>query len=75
MKHSVEKLSNELNKKVTILTLFTIFLAIPTLIAGIYGMNISLPFQANASILIILAGLVIGIWGLMFFVLKKIKII
>ncbi len=69
------KLSNDLNKKVTLLTVFTIFLTIPTLIAGIYGMNIVLPLQSNLNIFSILGIFVIGIWVLMFFILKKFKII
>lgn len=69
------KLSNDLNKKVTLLTIFTIFLTIPTLIAGIYGMNIVLPLQTNTGILGILGILVVGVWALMFFILKKSKVI
>lgn len=69
------KLSNDLNKKVTLLTIFTIFLTIPTLISGIYGMNIILPMQNSPNILIILGGLILGIWILMFFILKTFKII
>ncbi len=69
------KLSNDLNKKVTILTIFTIFLTIPTLIAGIYGMNIILPLQTSSNILTLLGGIVLGIWILMFTILKISKII
>jgi magnesium transporter len=38
-------ISNNLNKVVKILTSITIIIAIPTLVASIYGMNVSLPFQ------------------------------
>jgi len=38
-------ISNNLNKVVKILTSITIILAIPTLVASIYGMNVNLPFQ------------------------------
>ena len=69
------KLSNDLNKKVTLLTIFTIFLTIPTLVSGIYGMNIVLPMQSFSGILIILGILVLGIWALMFFILKIFKVI
>lgn len=69
------KLSNDLNKKVTLLTIFTIFLTIPTLVSGIYGMNINLPLQNSSNIFMILCFLVIGIWTLMFFILKKFKVI
>ena len=69
------KLSNDLNKTVTVLTIFTIFLSIPTLMASIYGMNINLPFQGNLNLLPFLGILVAGIWILMFSILKRHKMI
>ncbi len=38
-------ISNQLAERMRLLTIVTIILAIPTLIAGIYGMNINLPFD------------------------------
>ena len=38
-------ISNQLAERMRLLTIVTIILAIPTLIAGIYGMNIPLPFD------------------------------
>ena len=38
-------ISNQLAERMRILTIVTIILAIPTLIAGIYGMNVHLPFD------------------------------
>jgi len=40
-------LSNRLNKTISILTIFTVLISIPNLVAGIYGMNINLPFAEN----------------------------
>ena len=37
--------SNQLAERMRLLTIVTIILAIPTLIAGIYGMNVHLPFD------------------------------
>lgn len=37
--------SNQLAERMRLLTIVTIILAIPTLIAGIYGMNVPLPFD------------------------------
>ncbi|MCM1404031.1 MAG: magnesium transporter CorA family protein [Prevotella sp.] len=37
--------SNQLAERMRLLTIVTIILAIPTLIAGIYGMNVDLPFD------------------------------
>lgn len=38
-------ISNQLAERMRLLTIVTIILAIPTLIAGIYGMNVRLPFD------------------------------
>lgn len=69
------RLSNELNNTVKVLTIFTIFLSIPTLIASIYGMNVILPWQSSNVIYLILGGFLIGFWILMFFILKFFKIL
>jgi len=68
-------LSNNLNKILKILTLFTVFLTIPMLIGGIYGMNIKLPFQNAGFIFPLLFGITILIWAVIFFLFKKIRII
>jgi len=68
-------LSNRLNKTISILTVFTVLISLPNLIAGLYGMNIALPFAENplAFWYIIILNLI----GLIFVVLafKKNKII
>lgn len=64
------QLSNDLNRKVNLLTIFTIFLAIPTLISSIYGMNIHLPFQTNLALVYYLGALVVLAWGVLFYFLK-----
>jgi len=67
-------LTNNLNKVITILTIFTIFLTIPTVISSIYGMNVKLPFQNNSYILLLLTGITILIWLIVFAVFKKQKV-
>jgi magnesium transporter len=37
----------KINKVMTILTIFTAIIWIHTLIAGLYGMNVPLPFERN----------------------------
>jgi len=69
------KLSNDLNKTVTVLTLATILLAIPTLISSIYGMNISLPFQNSPNLLTGLGFIVLAIFGILIILMKKAKLI
>ncbi len=44
-------ISNNLNVTIHRLTLITIFLAVPTLMASLYGMNVPLPFQENPIVL------------------------
>jgi len=68
-------LTNNLNRIITVLTVFTIFLTIPTLISSIYGMNISLPLQNNPSIFLLLVGITVLIWIIVFFGFKRYKII
>ena len=40
-------LSNNLNKIIRFLTVFTILLAVPTTISSLYGMNVALPMQSD----------------------------
>jgi len=50
-------ISNNLNVTIHRLTLVTIFLAVPTLLASVYGMNIPLPLQENNFALYLIIGL------------------
>jgi magnesium transporter len=40
--------SNNLNRTIKILTIFTVLIMLPSMFYGMYGMNISLPFQNQA---------------------------
>jgi len=65
-------ISNNLNRIVKFLTSISIIVAIPTLIASLYGMNIGLPFQNNAFAFWIVIGLSIIISTTIgIFLLKK----
>lgn len=67
-------INNNLNNVMKYLTAATILLAAPTLIASIYGMNITLPFQQNAhafAIVMGISGLLAACIGAIFFVLSK----
>ncbi len=68
-------LSNNLNKTLKILTMFTVFLTIPTLLASIYGMNVSLPYQGHPAIFEILGGIVVLVWLIIFVGFKKAKVV
>ncbi len=49
-------ISNNLNVVMKFLTSITIIIALPTLIASIYGMNVKLPFQNNPYAFLIVMG-------------------
>lgn len=42
-------MSNDLNRIIRILTVLTVLISIPTLIASIYGMNVDLPFERSSA--------------------------
>ena len=56
-------ISNNLNRVMKILTSITIIIAIPTLIASFWGMNVPVPFENNSSgfLLMILVSLILTI--------------
>ncbi len=60
--------SNNLNNIMKILTSLTLVLTIPTIIGGIYGMNVKLPFaDSDGAFLLIMAGTVaLCIWAVRF---------
>ncbi len=64
-------LSNRLNRTITILTIFTIFISIPAAISGIYGMNIRLPFQQDPLAFYYILPVIVGIWIIFILYLKK----
>lgn len=49
-------ISNNMNVTIHRLTLVTIFLAVPTLIASFYGMNVNLPFDENPFVVYFILG-------------------
>jgi magnesium transporter len=59
-------ISNNLNQVMKTLTKITIILMLPTLLASLYGMNVELPFQAEAGAFTVIAltclALIMGGW-------------
>ncbi|AMB98544.1 hypothetical protein AWM75_00405 [Aerococcus urinaehominis] len=59
-------LNNNMNTIMKILTSWSILLTIPTIIAGIWGMNVDLPFTESDWAFIVLsvltAGMIIGVY-------------
>lgn len=64
-------LSNNLNRTIKILTLFTILINIPAAIAAIYGMNVSLPFDNNPFIFFYILGFIIFLIAIFLAFIKK----
>lgn len=67
-------INNNLNNVMKYLTAATIFLAVPTLIASIYGMNVNLPFQNSANAFSIVMGVstTLAVFvGAIFFILSR----
>lgn len=65
-------ISNNLNIVMKVLASVTILMAIPTIIGGIFGMNLKLPFaEDDPSGFPIVMGLTFGICGLVAFILYK----
>ncbi len=66
-------ISNNLNVVMKFLTSITIILALPTLIASIYGMNVHLPFQENSYAFAIVMGIsvMLSIVLVLVFIRKK----
>jgi magnesium transporter len=63
--------SNNLNTVMKFLAAITIVISIPTLIASLYGMNVSLPGESNALVFIYLVGLSIILSMLVIFLFRK----
>lgn len=66
-------LSNNRTQILKVLTLFTIFLTIPMVLSGIYGMNITLPFQTHENAFWFLMGSTGFIWIVSLFILRKLR--
>ena len=64
-------ISNNLNIVMKVLASVTILMAIPTIMSGIYGMNVALPFADNPYAFFIVMGITIGICSLVALLLFK----
>ena len=64
-------ISNNLNIVMKILTSLTILMAIPTLIASLYGMNVGLPFQDDPNSFWLLMFFMVLLAGSMIFLFKR----
>ncbi len=67
-------LSNKINRTITVLTIFTVFLTIPTVLSSIYGMNVPLPFQDQQNFILFFLIITIVLWIIAFISFKKIEV-
>ncbi|UWG98985.1 magnesium transporter CorA family protein [Dehalobacter sp. DCM] len=72
---SASIISNNLNMVMKFLTSMTIILAIPTMIASFWGMNVHVPFKDERLGFLIVAGIIIVITGATTYVLMRKKIL
>jgi magnesium transporter len=63
--------TNNLNKVFKRLTSIAIFLSIPTLVGGLYGMNVLLPFQDDIHAFALIIGMIVVISVAFFLYFKK----
>lgn len=66
-------ISNNLNRVMRFLTSVTIVLAIPSIVASFYGMNVGLPFQQHPAAFLITVGISLGLSALAVFYLARHK--
>ncbi|MBG9452726.1 hypothetical protein ABE61_01180 [Lysinibacillus sphaericus] len=64
---------NNLNSVLKILTTITIVLMIPTILGSVFAMNVSLPFEDQPFMFVIILGLMAGISGGLVYVFYKTK--
>lgn len=63
--------TNNLNKVFKRLTSIAIFLSIPTIVGGLYGMNVMLPFQNNPDAFSLVLIIIFFIVGIFVFIFKR----
>ncbi len=67
-------INNNVNQVVKLLTVTTILVAIPTLITGVFGMNVPIPLQERPYMFIVVLALMFGVSGLLAFLFYRWKL-
>ncbi len=67
--------ANSLNKTFKKLTSISIFMTIPTIIGGLYGMNLALPLSGNPNAFWLILGIVVAVTGLWVLLFKKLRLL
>lgn len=64
-------MSNNLNRIIRLLTILTVVISIPTLIASIYGMNVDLPLDDKSYAFSVVAGFSVAITAVLIVLFRK----
>jgi len=64
-------INNNVNQVVKLLTVTTILVAIPTLITGVFGMNVPIPYQTHPYMFAVVIALMVGVSGLLAYLFYK----
>lgn len=64
-------MTNNLNRVIRLLTSLTVILAVPTMIASLYGMNIHLPGENSSYAFIVIVGIIISIASVLLIIFFK----
>ncbi|MFC4453099.1 magnesium transporter CorA family protein [Deinococcus sonorensis] len=67
-------ISNNVNQVVKLLTVTTILVAIPTLITGVFGMNVPIPFQTHPYMFPVVIGLMVAVSGILAYVFYRLRL-
>ena len=67
-------INNNVNQVVKLLTVTTILVAIPTLITGVFGMNVPIPLQERPYMFVVVLALMFGVSGLLAFLFYRWKL-
>ncbi len=63
--------TNQLNKTIKLLTALTIILSIPTMIASLYGMNVSLPLEKNPQAFLFISFFIIMVSVISYYIFQR----
>lgn len=63
--------SNNLNRTITLLTIATVLIALPNVFFGMYGMNVTLPFQHAAAAFYVIVGFNVLLISLIVYIARK----
>lgn len=65
--------TNQLNKTIRLLTALTIILSLPTMVASLYGMNVTLPFSSSPLSFMFILLFIIVIGSVAYFIFQRKK--